>query len=74
MPTLNACSCSAASSAAERLVVTGDAGDQRAVGGVHRGEQLGLGVDHDDGVDRAERLGVHQRRRAGGASSAAGAT
>ncbi|CAM5463181.1 hypothetical protein STENM327S_05244 [Streptomyces tendae] len=43
-----------------RRVVRGQGGDQRAVGGVHRGEQLGLGVDQDDGVDRAEGFRVVQ--------------
>ena len=44
-----------------RTVVGGEGGDQRAVGGVHRGEQLRLGVDQDDRVDRAERFRVVQR-------------
>ena len=46
---------------AEVGVVGGDRADERAVGGVHRGEQLGLGVDQHDRVERPERLGVAQR-------------
>ena len=74
MPTLNACR-SSASLAGQLLVVAGEAGHQRAVGGVHRGEQLVLGVHHDDGVDRAERLGVHAARlRRAGRAARPGAT
>ena len=59
-PTLKAWS-SSVDLRGEVRVVGGDAGDERAVGGVHRREQLGLGVDDDDRVERAERLGVVQR-------------
>src|SRR5262249_32195715 len=47
------------------LVVARQAGHQRAVGRVHRREQLVLGVDDGDRVDRSERLGVHQAGPAG---------
>ncbi|CAM5616530.1 hypothetical protein SPURM210S_08344 [Streptomyces purpurascens] len=46
-------------------VVGGQRGHERAVRGVHRGEQLRLRVDQDDRVDRAERLRVVQRRGRG---------
>lgn len=45
-----------------RGVVRGQRGDERAVGGVHRRQQLRLRVDQDDRVDRAERLRVMERR------------
>ncbi len=47
--------------AGEHLVVAGQRCHQRSVGGVHRGQQLGFGVDHHDRVHRAERLGMVQR-------------
>ena len=58
----------------EVLVVGGEAGDQAAVGGVHRGQQLGLGVHQTTESSGPNGSAWCSDQLAGGASTQAGAT